>query len=51
MMKCYDTLTGQYKEICVSAEIESELKRSYWREEIAERRYRKRVVQYEEKAV
>ena len=46
MLKCYDTLSKQYKEITIDKEMETEIKRSYWREEHAERRYNARVVEY-----
>lgn len=48
MLKCYDTLSNQFKEVDVDEELEKEYKRSYWREEISERRYYARSMQYEE---
>lgn len=46
MLKCYDTLSKEYKEVETSSEIETEVKRSYWREEHAERRYYARIIEY-----
>ena len=42
MLKCYDTLSGKYVTVEVSEQIETEVKRSYWREDMQERRYYKR---------
>ena len=42
MLKCYDTLSGRYVTVEVSEQIETEVKRSYWREDMQERRYYKR---------
>lgn len=46
MLKCYDTLRKEYREIETSLEIGTEVKRSYWREEHAERRYYARVSEF-----
>ncbi|MBQ2885845.1 MAG: hypothetical protein IJE43_19140 [Alphaproteobacteria bacterium] len=46
MIKCYDTLTKKVVEVPVSIELETEIKRSYWREEHAERRYNARILEY-----
>lgn len=48
MLKCYDTLSRQYKEVIVDEALEIELKRSCWREEMSERRYHHRMKKYEE---
>jgi len=44
VVKCYDTLSGIYVEVPVSQEIEEFIKRSYWREDMQERRYYQRIV-------
>ncbi len=44
VVKCYDTLSGVYVDVPVSQEIEEFIKRSYWKEDMQERRYYKRVV-------
>lgn len=36
MLKCYDTLSGKYVTVEVSEQIETEVKRSYWREDMQE---------------
>lgn len=48
MIKCYDTLTNEYKDVILDENIETELKRSYWREEHAERRYFARTMEFNE---
>lgn len=48
VVKCYDTLTGKYVDVPVSKEIEEYIRRSYWREDMQERRYYKRVVNIED---
>lgn len=44
VVKCYDTLTGTYVDVPVIKEVEEYIKRSYWREDMQERRYYKRVI-------
>lgn len=41
-IKCFDTLDKCYKTIEVSDEVAEYIRRSYWREDMQERRYRKR---------
>jgi len=48
MIKCYNTLTREYQDIQLTPELEQEIKRSYWREEQQERRYNKRVLEFED---
>ena len=42
-IKCYDTLSGSYVEVEVTDDIALYIRRSYWREEMAERRYAARI--------
>lgn len=42
MLKVFNTFTREYVEVEVTEEIETEVKRSYWREEQQMRRYHKR---------
>lgn len=46
MLKCYDTLKGEYVFVKVNEELFHEVKRSYWREDIQERRYKKRTISF-----
>ena len=47
-LKCYDTLTGRYVRINVADEVGKFIKRSYWREDIQDRRFNARRLNYEE---
>lgn len=46
-VKCYDTLKREYVLVPVDLEIETYIKRSYWREDMQNRRYAKRMMSYE----
>lgn len=46
-VKCYDTLKKEYVLVPVDLEIETYIKRSYWREDMQNRRYAKRMMSYE----
>lgn len=48
MLRCYDTLSGAYVEVETTEEIVTYVKRSYWREDIQERRYRARTFDLDE---
>lgn len=41
-IKCYNTLRNTYEEVCVTEEIAQFYRRSYWREDMQERRYYQR---------
>lgn len=47
-IRCYDTLKNKYVNVPVTIEIETYMKRSSWREEIQNKRYTKRITDYEE---
>ena len=47
-IKYYDTLKGEYVLVPVTVEVESYIKRSYWKEDMQERRYYKRKVDLED---
>lgn len=47
-VKCYDTLKGEYVLVPVTVEVEQFIKRSYWKEDMQERRYYKRKIDFEE---
>lgn len=47
-IRCYDTLKNKYVNVPVTIEIETYMKRSSWREEIQNKRYTKRIADYEE---
>lgn len=44
IVKCYDTITKSYVTVEVTKEVGQFLKRSYWREDMQERRFNKRRV-------
>ena len=44
LMKCYDTMSGKYVMVEVSKEIQEFMHRSYWKEDMQNRRYLKRKV-------
>jgi len=48
IVKYYDALTGCYVEIPVTVEVEEYIKRSYWREDMQNRRYYARVSNYDD---
>lgn len=48
MIKCFNTVTREYQEVELSADLEQEIKRSYWREDQQERRYYKRMSELNE---
>ena len=41
-IKCYDTISKDYVDVRVTEEVETFIKRSYWREDMQHRRYLKR---------
>ena len=43
-IKCYNTINGEYVTINTTETIGTTIKRSYWREDMQERRYNKRVL-------
>lgn len=47
-IRCYDTLKNKYVNVPVTIEIETYMKRSSWREEVQNKRYTKRIADYEE---
>lgn len=47
-IKCYDTLSKEYVTVQVTDEIEEYVKRSYWRENMQERRFNMRKVMLNE---
>lgn len=47
-IKCYDTLSGEYVIVEVTPELETFIKRSYWREDMQERRYQARKLLFED---
>jgi len=44
LIKCYDTMSGKYVMVEVSKEIQEFMYRSYWKEDMQNRRYLKRKV-------
>lgn len=44
VLKCYDTLAGAYVDVETTEEIVTYVKRSYWREDIQNRRYYARTL-------
>lgn len=48
LVKCYDTITKSYVTVEVTKEVSQFLKRSYWREDMQERRYNMRKVALDE---
>lgn len=47
-VKYFDSLTNKYIEIPVSIELETFIKRSYWREDMQDRRYHARILDIDE---
>lgn len=45
-MKYYDRISNKYIDVTTTTEIETEIKRSYWREAQQERRYNKRCQEF-----
>lgn len=48
VIKCYDTITKEYVDVPVTNEIEEFMRRSYWKEDIQERRYYKKITELNE---
>jgi RNA polymerase sigma factor (sigma-70 family) len=47
-IKCYDTLKKTYVMVDVSSEVETFIRRSYWKEDMQERRYQSRKLPLED---
>lgn len=45
---CYDTLSGTYVSVDVTEEVATFMRRSYWREDMQQRRYYKRMLLLDE---
>lgn len=48
MIKCFDTINGRYVDVEVTEEIEVYIKRSYWREDMQDRRFQARKLVFDE---
>lgn len=47
-IKCYDTLKCMYVEVEVTEEVYTYIKRSYWREDMQDRRYQARKLLFDD---
>lgn len=48
LIKCYDTTTKEFVEVPVTIEVEEFIKRSYWREDMQDRRYQTRKIELQD---